>query len=340
MITISEKALQIYQQAIITDLAVGFEPEIEYPHKWAALDTYLAAGINYVSLHIATDATSLERTIQHIAFINEKIKKNADKYLLVKTDEDIVRAKTNHKLGIGFVFQGTNPIDKKLEMLDVYHQLGVQSMILSYNVRNAIGDGCVEKLDAGLSIFGRKVVERMNQVGIIIDGSHTGRKTSLDAMAISSAPVIFSHSNVDKIYPHPRNLTDEQIKACAATGGIIGINGIGIILGDANASAEKYFAHVDYISQLVGPEHVAIGSDQIYFPEYIEDFLANNNVMYPPNGYAKANSEKNNWTSRKPEQLIEIVELMLQHGYAESAIKGILGENYLRVMRVCKEKAF
>ncbi len=328
---ISEKARAIWHNAVICNLALGFEPEIEYPHKWQALQRYAEAGLSYISLHIATDATSLERTLQHIAYVTKMLKEKSDIYQLVKTMDDLVAAKKANKLGIGFVFQGTNPIAKNLDMLDLYYQLGVRSMILSYNVRNAVGDGCAEHTDAGLSKFGLSVVKRMNDIGMLIDLSHTGYKTGMDTMHASQAPVIFSHSNVHAIAPHPRNLKDEQIKTCAATGGLIGINGIGSLLGDEAASIEKYVQHIDYIAQLVGTDYIALGTDEIYFPEIMQEFLQNNSVMYPQD-YSAAIKPKSDWNSIGPHQLLSVVELLLQRGYTQTDIENILGKNYIRVM--------
>ncbi len=329
---ISARAKDIWQNAIIANLALGFEPEIEYPHKWQALQKYQEAGLSYISLHVATDATSLERTIITIASITEKIKGKPEYYRLIKSCEDILQVKSKKQLGICFVFQGTNPIAKNLDMIDVYYQLGVRSMILSYNVRNAVGDGCAEQTDSGLSKFGIKVIERMNHVGMLIDCSHTGYKSSMDAMIASKAPVIFSHSNVHAIAPHPRNLSDELIKTCAATGGVIGINGNGVLLGDENAAPQKYVEHIDYIAQLVGVQSIALGIDEIYFPEIMDEFLTSNSVMYPQD-YSKATKPKEGWNCIHPYQLVEIVEILLQRGYSEVDIENILGKNYLRVVQ-------
>lgn len=330
---ISAKAQQLWQQSTVCNLALGFEPEIEYPHKWETLQRYAEAGISYVSLHVATDATSLERTILYIGSITQRIKENSNRYHLIKTPEDIQYAKQNHKLGICFVFQGTNPIAKTLYMFDVYYQLGVRSMILSYNVRNDIGDGCVERTDMGLSKFGIKAIEKMNEVGMLIDCSHTGYQSSMDAMEHSQYPVIFSHSNVAALAPHPRNLKEDQLKACAATGGVIGLNGIGVLLGDDQASPKKYVEHIDYLANLVGVEHIAIGTDEIYFPEIMDEFLKGNPVMYPQDYTEITKPTSSTWNCIRPPQLVEITELLLQRGYSDLDIQNILGGNYLRVIK-------
>lgn len=330
---ISDTAKQLYQAAMVMDNALGFEPEISVPHKWDVIERYAQAGFSHISIAIATDSTTLETTIRYIAEQTAQIKSQSEKYILVKSADDIRRAKNENKLAISYMFQGTNPIAKDLNMVDTYYQLGVRSMILSYNVRNPIGDGCTELTDAGLSRLGTKLIEKMNQVGMLIDCSHTGYRTSLEAMELSSKPVIFSHSNVHAIYPHPRNLKDEQIIACAKTGGFIGINGINLLTGDENASLEKYVTHIEYIANLVGPQHVALGTDFIYFPEIFENFMRTNTINYPVD-YIKMNQDLMKTPKcLQPERIIELVDLLLQRGFSEAAIKGILGENYLRVVK-------
>jgi membrane dipeptidase len=158
-----------------------------------------------------------------------------------------------------FNFQGTDPLEGSLELVEAYYALGVRHMGLAYNLRNRVGDGCFEPNDAGLSLFGRKLIAQMNRCGMLIDGSHAGVRTSLHAMELSSAPVIFSHANPAGLCPHPRNLSDEQIRACAATGGVVGILGISNMLGtDGDVSPERIATHVDYCVQLVGIEHVGL----------------------------------------------------------------------------------
>ncbi len=331
-INISEKALNLYQQALLCDLMMGFEPEIEVSYKWDVLDRYSKAGFNYVSLAVATDATSLEKTVQYIAAQTAHINSAPDKYLLVKKPEDILRAKAENKLAVGFMFQGTNPLHKDFNMIDLYYQLGVRSMILAYNIRNPMGDGVSEAHDAGLSNLGKNLIKKMNQTGMLVDLSHTGYKTGMEAMELSEQPVIFSHSNAYNVYAHPRNLKDDQLKAVAASGGVIGINGLSGILGDDNNSLQNYIRHIDYIAQLIGVKHISLGTDLIYFPEIFDEFMKNNAIFYS-NHYTKAFRPITEWNNIQPEQIIEIVELLLQRGYSDADIKGILGENYLRVIK-------
>jgi membrane dipeptidase len=323
-------AKKIIKDNIVVDNAFGFEPEIEVPHKWEVIDRFKAAGFTHISLSIATDMTSLSNTMHYLAEVTAMINQNPDKYLLVQTHADILKAKQENKIALSFMFQGTNPLEKRMELVDIFSKLGVRSMILSYNARNAIGDGVIEPSDIGLSRLGKLLIQKMNAAGMIIDLSHTGRQTSMDAIKLSTQPVIFSHSNVNNIHPHMRNLIDEQIKAIAVSGGFIGINGNGPLLGDDNASIEKFVDHVEYIINLIGEDYVGLGTDLVYFPEIFDAFMKKNSVVYPDNyGVGKASQFK----SIQPEQITEIVEELQKRGHNEITIAKILGGNYMRVAK-------
>ncbi len=323
-------ANQIIKENIVIDNAFGFEPEIEVPHKWEVIDRFKNVGFTHMSLSIATDMTSLSNTMHYLAEVTETIKQNPDKYILVKSYDDILNAKTENKLALSFMFQGTNPLEKRLELVDVFSALGVRSMILTYNARNAMGDGVIETNDAGLSRLGKMLVKKMNSAGMIIDLSHTGIKTSLEAIELSTKPVIFSHSNVHRLHPHVRNLTDEQIKLVAAKNGFIGINGNSPLLGDENALISKYVDHMEYIIQLVGDDFVGLGTDLVYFPEIFDLFMKKNSVVYPNNYGVQQVSQIR---SIQPEQLGEIVSELQNRGYKEKSIAKILGGNYMRVAK-------
>lgn len=324
-------AADLYHKSTVIDLQLGFEPEIEAVYKWDILSRFSNSGFNLVSLAVATDATSLERTIQFIAEVRGRVTTES-KYILAETVKDIEKAKTENKLAVNFLLQGPNAISKNLDMLDVYYQLGVRSMILAYNIRNPFADGCIEPEDAGLSRLGRQLIHKMNETGMLIDCSHTGYRSSLDAISLSKFPVIFSHSNVHALRPHPRNLKDDQIKSISQSGGVIGINGNGILLSESGeATIQKFVEHIDYISQLVGPECVALGTDWVYFPELFEDYMSRQAIFYST-AYQKG-IEAEKLTAIQPEQMIEVVDLLLQRGYSSQHIQGILGENYLRVAR-------
>jgi len=288
---------------------------------------YLASGCNYVSLTIGSDRWTLEQTVLVVAAERARYARHEDKYVLVETVDDIIRAKNDGKLAIGFNFQGTNGLAGNLHMVALYYKLGVRSMLLAYNQKNMVGDGCHERTDAGLSRFGVSLVKEMNRVGMLVDCSHTGYRTSMEAIETSSAPVIFTHSNAKSLLPHERNITDDLIMACARSGGVIGMNGMGIYIADNDASTAAMARHIDFLADLVGPQHIGLGLDFVFYEENFYARVKANPNRYPPDKYPIPQQ------FFKPEQLPELTELLLSRGYTEDAVRGILGENFLRVAR-------
>ena len=183
----------IKNKAIISDIAMDFLPEIECPVMWDILDRYHQSGFQFLNIAVGGDLTSLDTAIRYIARQKSKIHGLNDKFIIVKTGDDILKAKQENKLALGLWFQGSAPLVNDLHMIETYYSLGIRQILLNYNNRNSIGDGILDKNDAGLSAFGFKVIEEMNRVGMLIDLSHGGIKTSLDIIATSKNPVIFSH---------------------------------------------------------------------------------------------------------------------------------------------------
>jgi membrane dipeptidase len=318
----------IKNEAIIADLALGFEPDIEVSHKWDLFDRYMQSGMHYIGLALAGEFTSLETAIRYISRHRARIQSEPTKYLIVDKAEDILTAKQQNKLALGFWLQGANPLANDIHMVETYYELGIRYILLAYNTRNAIGDGVIEKEDGGLSQFGLKVIEEMNRIGMIIDLSHGGIKTSLQAIEASKDPVIFSHSNAYGIAPHVRNLTDEQIIAVANKGGVIGVNGLALLLGSEKPSGKKFVDHIDYMTNLVGhSNHISIGLDLVYFHEVLDLFYQKAGLTTYPKGYLGPID------SLQPEKIDEIIEELLLRHYSESAIKNILGGNFLRVAK-------
>ncbi len=316
---------QIKNNSIIADIAIDFLPEIEIASMWEVLERYHHSGFHFLNIALAGDMTSVETAVRYISRQQRKIKNLDNKFIIVKKCEDILKAKQEKKLALGFWFQGSTPLANDINLIETYYALGVRQILLTYNNRNAIGDGILEKNDAGLSIFGYKVIEEMNRVGMLIDMSHGGIKTSLDVIEASKDPIVFSHSNAYGVNPHVRNLTDEQIKAIANKQGVIGINGAGLILGVEEPTTEKYIEHINYISNLVGSvDNIAMGLDLIYFNEMLPIFFEKSGLSYPQ-GYLGS------MKGLQPEQLGKIIETLISSHYSDEDIKKILGENFLRV---------
>jgi membrane dipeptidase len=249
---------------------------------------------------------------------------------LIETVDDIRRCHDDGVLGLSFNLQDTLPLSRQLHMVQFFFELGLRQVGLAYNLRNFVGDGCAEEADAGLSRFGRKLIAEMNRVGIIVDGTHAGYRTTMEAMELSTKPFIFSHSNPHAVRPHYRSVRDDQMKAAAATGGTVGINGVGYWTGDIDASTESIFRCLDYAVTLIGEDHIHLGYDYIWDLDELFKWADEADLLWPP--YQGERMVKHNYAG--PEQIVDLVEHMVRHGYGDRTIEKILGSNYLRVARV------
>ena len=188
--------------------------------------------------------------------------RDKDELLLAADTAGIRAAKRDGKLAVVLHFQGTGPFEYDLDLAEVYWRLGIRVVQLAYNVRSPAADGCEEPGNAGLSRFGRGLVAEFNRLGIVVDVSHTGHASSMEAVAASTAPCIASHSNAAAVHSSRRNLQDDLIRAIAASGGVIGVNGFPAFVADTTTPAlDQYIDHMAYIAELVGPGHVGVGLD-------------------------------------------------------------------------------
>ena len=207
-------------------------------------------------------------------------------------------------------------------------------MLIAYNRNNRVGGGCHDD-DGGLTAFGRQVLAEMAAVGMVVCCTHTGERTVRGVIDTHPDPVIFSHSNPRVLNDHPRNISDDIIRACAARGGVVGINGTGIFLGRNDASSALCARHIDHVAQLVGADHVAIGLDYVFDRQELDDYVTSMKDTFPAGmGYERGVQMV------QPEQLPEVVHELQRLGYRDADLQKILGLNWLRIARqVWKDRA-
>ena len=235
-------------------------------------------------------------------------------------------------------------VEGELRYIRVFFQLGVRMMHLTYNRRNMIGDGCAEPANAGLSDFGRAVVQEMNRAGVIVDVSHSGWQTGLDAARASDRPVVVSHSGAWALRQHHRNKPDELIRAVVETGGTMGITNVPAFLG-GQGDISALLDHVDYVARTFGVDHVTIGTDRAY----VSSSAARENDKLPPRPPRRTRWEAlwepddaiydPRWRQERQEQSLAWTNWplftvgLVQRGYSDDDIFKIVGGNILRVMR-------
>ncbi|MER9545271.1 dipeptidase [Mesorhizobium sp. M0437] len=288
------------------------------------LQRYIDSGVTLLTLNVGSDVSPWSECIKNLSVYRAAVAARPHQCIIVRSEKDIRQAKTDGKLAIVFDIEGMSALNGSLEMLSLYYDLGVRQMTLTYNRNNGAAAGCHDE-DQGLTNFGRNIVEKMNRIGMVIDCSHVSYNSSMEAIQISENPVIFSHSNCKSVYGHERNISDEQIIACAAKGGVSGVTGLGIFLGTGDASVEALVRHIDHKADLVGPKHVGIGLD--YFPDCKDLVLSWNTVYWPSSQYPNGP----NLGFMDPEAFPQIADTLSMRGYSDRDVRGIMGENFLRV---------
>ncbi|HEU4598387.1 MAG TPA: membrane dipeptidase, partial [Solirubrobacterales bacterium] len=234
--------------------------------------------------------------------------------------------------------QDAEGLDPGLRRLQSAHELGLRMLGLTYNTQNLFGCGCTESLDAGLSDLGEALVARMDELGIIVDTAHSGRRTTLEACARSERPVVASHTSAAGLYPHQRAKSDEELAAIAAGGGVIGVYAVPFFLtAHSSGTVELVLDHIDYIAALVGWEHVAIGSD---WPLPVDrGTLEQTFLRFAAEMGFREEHGLGTWNLEGFADYRDWPNLargLVARGYSDEQAAGILGENFMRVFEaVC-----
>ena len=320
-----EQMQQLYADALVWDAHAGVFPSPQVDLN--LLDHWQQQGASYLSINVGFDVMDWQDTLATLAAYRRWILARPERFVLAGSTADIDRARTEGKFALSFDIEGMNALNGNLDMVGTYHALGVRQMLFAYNLNNAAGGGCHDE-DHGLTEFGCAVVREMNRVGMLVDCSHAGHRTTLDIMQESTRPVVFSHSNPAAVWNHQRNIHDDQIRACAATGGVIGLNGMGIFLGDNDIAVDTLIRHLSYVSDLTGPQHIGFGFD--YSPALdidIGEILASRPDFWPDGQQYDTRGIKH----AGPELLPPLIDAMADSGFSDDDIRGFLGENFRRV---------
>jgi membrane dipeptidase len=220
--------------------------------------------------------------------------------------------------------EGGKPLEGKLEMLRNYYRLGIRGLQLTWNFRNELADGVAEETaGGGLSNFGKAVVKEMNRLGMLIDLSHLSPKGFFDVMDLTEAPVCVSHSNAFSLHQHRRSITDDQIKAVKANGGVIGVNAIATLVASGDPTLERLLDHLSYMADLIGVEHLGLGLD----------FTKHDGPRHPREPVHGSGKEQ--WLKgfEEVEDLPNLVEGLMKRGYSSREIQWVLGGSFVSLLR-------
>lgn len=308
--------LPLLPRADIADLA-------RYP-----LGSYLSVNIGY-SPQSTADSLALVHQFRRDALADGRFR-------LV---EKVADTEPDGYLALAFDLEDSGPLGGDLDNVELFYDLGVRSLVPTYNYANAAGCGCLDTEDTGLTVHGRDLVRKLNEVGMFADGSHCSQRTGLDIAATTAVPMVYSHSNFAALWEHPRNITDDQARACADTGGVIGINGVGIFLGhnapeDRAARIEAMADHVVYGADLVGIDHIGVGSDFSFDGDQF-----NAEIAETPESFSEVYTRWGPLQWTPPEDLFgdneipTLDEVLARRGLSESDRAAVFRGNFARVAR-------
>jgi membrane dipeptidase len=334
----SSKVLDLVQRSLVIDmlapLKLDFRPEAyALPLTESEAAMFRTCGITGFHNSVGVGgATAYDDALEFIAAWSGFVGRNTHVFTLVGKADDLDGAKAKQKIA---VIMGLQNADEFREAKDVkaFYELGLRCAQLTYNTQNLLGSGSTERVDGGISDYGEQIIKSMNEVGMLVDVSHSGDETTLDAIELSPKPIAFTHSNCRALNNHPRLKTDEAIRKLAAKGGVMGITGVRMFVKDKEpTTVEDIVDHIDHVVKLVGIDHVGIGSDS--------DLMGYDHM--PPDQYKQLKAGyKSSYAFRDkidtdgfdhPRKVYDLTAALIRRGYSDSNIQAVLGGNFRRLL--------
>ncbi|MDR7434809.1 MAG: membrane dipeptidase [Armatimonadota bacterium] len=324
-----ERAERLFQNLITVDLHTHIFGSLQFHFDY---DLVRQTGVTCFFEAVPVLSEEFPEAVELLARYQSLVARQPGMVVATRA-EDLRQAKRTGRQAVMFQLE-PQAVGRNLERVELFYGMGVRMMLLTFNTRNFVGDGCGEETDAGLSRFGQELVRRLNAAGVLIDLSHCGIKTSLEAIAISEAPVLFNHTGARALNPQcARLITDEQIRAVAAKGGLVGICAIPNVLSSRpEQGINDLLDHVDYVVRLVGVDHVAIGLDNTF-----HDQVAMHRKLQAerPEEFKRLGitlTANFMYGIESPLEWKNIVRGLVARGYQDEQIEKIVGGNALRLI--------
>lgn len=310
--------------------------EIRLSHEMDLIDEILGSGTDAIAVTLCDPKTYGEtahrEALEAVLAYDRHIESHSDRLSKATSIADAVQAETDGKLAIFYQFQNATQLQRDLDRVDLFWKLGVRSIQLTYNYQNYVGSGCRERDNRGVSEFGRELIARMNQIGMLIDTSHASMATMADAIEMSSQPTLVSHTGCEAVHSHIRNTTDENLRKLADRGGVVGICQIRPFLTDETTdNLSAYFDHLDHAVNVAGIDHVCIGSDRDHRviednPDEIRILQEEEGPQFQPEHWPLYIKELNG-----PRRMEVVLEGLEQRGHSGAALEKLAGGNLRRL---------
>jgi len=331
-----------YDDAIVIDF-LGSPGYFNYPENppldAAMIENARTSGIT--AMNVTVNGGDFESTIRRMSPWLSNVDRYPETFRQVRTVEQFMDAKATGRVGIVLGFQDTTPFGTDLSTMDVFYEMGVRVVQLTYNVRNMVGDGCLEPGNAGLSSFGIEVVERLNELGMMVDLSHCGKRTTSEGIRASSAPPAITHSGCNAVEPHPRSKDNEELRALADRGGVIGIYLMPFLTPGRVPTTADVVAHIEHALETCGEDHVGIGSDLSITPIDGSDEYWSKHREFVAGRIARgvaAPAEDPDVLFTVPElnshrRMDLIADALSARGHSDGVIEKVIGANWVRLLR-------
>jgi membrane dipeptidase len=328
---------ELYKSAIVMDSLCGPFLDLETSPSPEIVAVIRQSGITAVNCTVSD--RNFEGTVKNLAWLGALIEKYPDALGIVRKHSDIARAKRESRVGIIPGFQYTTFLEDDPDRIEMFRNLGVRIMQITYNNRSAFGDGCLEPGNAGLSNAGMAAVKKMNDIGVAVDLSHSGYRTTSEAISASSKPVLISHSGCAAVYSHPRNKPDEILKSLADRGGYFGVYLMPYLVASPTVPTRQHVLdHLVHAINVCGADHVGIGSDgsiqavvltNAQKAEFDADIARRKKL-----GIGAPGEDRYPYVPdlNGPDHMQIIAEELAQCGQPLSVVEKVLGANFQRVL--------
>jgi membrane dipeptidase len=338
----STRAIDLVGDSIVIDMLAPLSINDAVAMGWAAgvarmSDGQVAelesSGINVFHQSVGiVGHTAYEDALAYMASYNGLIARTSDHLARIDVASDIEKTRAAGKAGVILGLQNAEHF-RTVEDVARFHGLGLRCAQLTYNTQNRIGSGSTDRVDGGVSDFGAEVIRRMNEIGMLVDVSHSGDRTTLDAIELSAKPIAITHSNCRALCAHPRLKTDEAIRKLASRGGVMGITGVRMFVREREPTTLEHIVdHIDHVVKIAGIEHVGVGSDAD---------LHGYDDLPPDKAQALRGLYKSSYGFRAkidiegfdhPRKIFDLTEALIRRRYGDAHIRAILGGNFRRLL--------
>jgi membrane dipeptidase len=335
---VSAEAAKLYRDAFILDCNAfaGIGGLLGRPNQDEITKLIRESGVTALKSTLGGAIGNFEAAVEEIAYAQQLMEKRADLFLNVRTAADFERARKERKLGVIYSFESPNMLEDKIERIEIFRDLGVRVMQLTYNRRTPFGVGCLDGDSDGLTELGRKAIAKMNEVGVALDLSHSNTKTTAEGIVASTKPPLITHTGCRAVYMHPRNKEDRELKALADKGGVAGIYMLPYITpSPKQPMLEDYLRHLEHALKVCGEDHVGVGSDVPFFEVDQSDLeeMKQATEKRKADGIAAPGEDRPTYIPdlNTPRKMERIADGLLQRGHKSAVVEKILGSNFKRV---------